>query len=280
MFVKLLKYDMRSVWRIWWIMALSVLGMSVVGGVGLRIVLALIEADIFPFFIFLGFILVFACVMAIVASAVGTELLVFIRFYKNFFTDEGYLTFTLPVSRKNLLFSKTVNALIWTVAQAILMFICIFLVILIGVPVSVGYDFFRELTFTFSALFAEVGLWSVIYALEILFLIICSILFSISLIHFCITMGAMLAKKAKVLAAIGIYYAANMIFSFGTQIIMVIFTLMMSAGLGELLDRAAPAMERGIIAVMLLIACCMMAAISGVMYFITLGKLERNLNLA
>ena len=280
MFVKLLKYDMRSVWRIWWIMALSVLGMSVVGGVGLRIVLALIEADIFPFFIFLGFILVFACVMAIVASAVGTELLVFIRFYKNFFTDEGYLTFTLPVSRKNLLFSKTLNALIWTAAQAILMFICIFLVILIGVPVSVGYDFFRELTFTFSALFAEVGLWSVIYALEILFLIICSILFSISLIHFCITMGAMLAKKAKVLAAIGIYYAANMIFSFGTQIIMVIFTLMMSAGLGELLDRAAPAMERGIIAVMLLIACCMMAAISGVMYFITLGKLERNLNLS
>ena len=280
MFVKLLKYDMRSVWRVWWIMALSVLGMSVVGGVGLRIVLALIEADIFPFFIFLGFILVFACVMAIVASAVGTELLVFIRFYKNFFTDEGYLTFTLPVSRKNLLFSKTLNALIWTAAQAILMFICIFLVILIGVPVSVGYDFFRELTFTFSALFAEVGLWSMIYALEILFLIICSILFSISLIHFCITMGAMLAKKAKVLAAIGIYYAANMIFSFGTQIIMVIFTLMMSAGLGELLDRAAPAMERGIIAVMLLIACCMMAAISGVMYFITLGKLERNLNLS
>ena len=280
MFVKLLKYDMRSVWRIWWIMALSVLGMSVVGGVGLRIVLALIEADIFPFFIFLGFILVFACVMAIVASAVGTELLVFIRFYKNFFTDEGYLTFTLPVSRKNLLFSKTLNALIWTAAQAILMFICIFLVILIGVPVSVGYDFFRELTYTFSALFAEVGLWSVIYALEILFLIICSILFSISLIHFCITMGAMLAKKAKVLAAIGIYYAANMIFSFGTQIITVIFTLMMSAGLGELLDRAAPAMERGIIAVMLLIACCMMAAISGVMYFITLGKLERNLNLS
>ena len=280
MFVKLLKYDMRSVWRIWWIMALSVLGMSVVGGVGLRIVLALIEADIFPFFIFLGFILVFACVMAIVASAVGTELLVFIRFYKNFFTDEGYLTFTLPVSRKNLLFSKTVNALIWTVAQAILMFICIFLVILIGVPVSVGYDFFRELTFTFSALFAEIGLWSVIYALEILFLIICSILFSISLIHFCITMGAMLAKKAKVLAAIGIYYATNMIISFGMQIITVIFTLMMSAGLGELLDRAAPAMERGIIAVMLLIACCMMAAISGVMYFITLGKLERNLNLS
>ena len=280
MFVKLLKYDMRSVWRIWWIMALSVLGMSVVGGVGLRIVLALIEADIFPFFIFLGFILVFACVMAIVASAVGTELLVFIRFYKNFFTDEGYLTFTLPVSRKNLLFSKTLNALIWTAAQAILMFICIFLVILIGVPVSVGYDFFRELTYTFSALFAEVGLWSVIYALEILFLIICSILFSISLIHFCITMGAMLAKKAKVLAAIGIYYAANMIFSFGTQIITVIFTLMMSAGLGELLDRAAPAMERGIIAVMLLIVCCMMAAISGVMYFITLGKLERNLNLS
>ena len=53
----------------------------------------------------MAMLLVIACVMAIIASAVVTELLVFVRFYKNFFTDEGYLTFTLPVSRKDLLLS-------------------------------------------------------------------------------------------------------------------------------------------------------------------------------
>ena len=280
MFVKLLKYDMRSVWRIWWIMALSVLGMSVVGGVGLKIVTALIEADRFSFLVLMAMLLVIACVMAIIASAVVTELLVFVRFYKNFFTDEGYLTFTLPVSRKDLLLSKTVNALIWTAAQAVLMFVCIFLVVLIGVPASVGEDFFRELTYTFSVVFADAGIWTVIYVLEVLVLVLLSMLFSISLIHFCITMGAMLAKKAKILAAIGIYYAVNMVISFGMQIFTLIFTLMMSAGLGELLDRAAPMMRCGIVAIMLLIACCMMATVSGVMYFITLGRLERNLNLA
>ena len=280
MLLKLLKYDMQSVSRIWWIMALSVLGMSVVGGVGLKIVTALIEADKFSFLVLMAMLLVIACVMAIVASAVVTELLVFVRFYKNFFTDEGYLTFTLPVSRKDLLLSKTVNALIWTVAQTVLMFVCIFLVVLIGIPTSVGGDFFWELIYTFSVVFAEAGLWSVVYVLEILVLILLSMLFSISLIHFCITMGAMLAKKAKILAAIGIYYAVNMIISFGMQIMTLIFTLMMSAGLSELLDRAAPMMRGGIVAVMLLIACCMMATVSGVMYFITLGRLERNLNLA
>ena len=280
MLLKLLKYDMQSVSRIWWIMALSVLGMSVVGGVGLKIVTALIEADKFSFLVLMAMLLVIACVMAIVASAVVTELLVFVRFYKNFFTDEGYLTFTLPVSRKDLLLSKTVNALIWTVAQTVLMFVCIFLVVLIGIPTSVGGDFFWELIYTFSVVFAEAGLWSVVYVLEILVLILLSILFSISLIHFCITMGAMLAKKAKILAAIGIYYAVNMIISFGIQIMTLIFTLMMGAGLSELLDRAAPMMRGGIVAVMLLIACCMMATVSGVMYFLTLGRLERNLNLA
>ena len=254
MLLKLLKYDMQSVSRIWWIMALSVLGMSVVGGVGLKIVTALIEADKFSFLVLMAMLLVIACVMAIVASAVVTELLVFVRFYKNFFTDEGYLTFTLPVSRKDLLLSKTVNALIWTVAQTVLMFVCIFLVVLIGIPTSVGGDFFWELIYTFSVVFAEAGLWSVVYVLEILVLILLSMLFSISLIHFCITMGAMLAKKAKILAAIGIYYAVNMIISFGMQIMTLIFTLMMGAGLSELLDRAAPMMRGGIVAVMLLIA--------------------------
>lgn len=280
MFVKLLKYDMRSVWRVWWIMSLSVLGMSLVGGVALKVIISLIEADSFPFVVFLAMLLIFACVMAIIASMVVTELLVFVRFYKNFFTDEGYLTFTLPVSRKDLLLSKTVNALIWTAAQTVLMFVCIFLLLLIGVPDHLGVDFFRELNYALSMVGAGAGAWGILYAVEGLILVLCSMIFSISLIHFCITMGAILAKKAKILAAIGIYYAVNMVITFVTQIFTTVFTWMLSAGLSDLLESAVPAMRGGIVAVMLLIACCMMAAVSAVMYFITLGRLERNLNLA
>ena len=43
------------------------------------------------------------------------------------------------------------------------------------------------------------------------------LVFSTSLVHFCITVGAVVAKKAKLLAAIGIYYLVNMGLSFVFQ---------------------------------------------------------------
>lgn len=280
MFLKCLKYDMRSVSRIWWLMAACVLGMSVVGGIALRVAVGLIEADRFPFLVFLGVLLVIACVLAIIASAVVTEILIYWRFYKNFFTDEGYLTFTLPVSRKTLLLSKTVNALIWTAAQVVLILVCVVLLVVLGIPAEAGIEALEGVLYGLSMIWAEVGAWGLIYAVEFLLLMLCGMLFSVSLIHFCITMGAMLAKKHKLLAAVGVYYVVNMAVSLVTQLLTIVFMFFIGGELTVLLSTVSVAMRGGIVALLLLIGCAMMASLACTMYFFMQTKLERNLNLA
>ena len=49
-----------------------------------------------------------------------TLVLMVYRFYKNLMTDEGYLMFTLPVSRSQLIWSKLLAALVWSILSVAL----------------------------------------------------------------------------------------------------------------------------------------------------------------
>ena len=57
----------------------------------------------------------------IIGCTVGTMLIICIRFYKTCYTDQGYLTHTLPVSSKQLLNAKIISA----VCAYLLIFLCI-----------------------------------------------------------------------------------------------------------------------------------------------------------
>lgn len=52
-------------------------------------------------------------VIAFIALIILTLVYIVMRFYRNFFTDEGYLMHTLPVRPISLVFSKLFNAWIW-----------------------------------------------------------------------------------------------------------------------------------------------------------------------
>ena len=49
-----------------------------------------------------------------------TLVLMVYRFYKNLMTDEGYLMFTLPVSRSQLIWSKLIVSMAWGILSAVL----------------------------------------------------------------------------------------------------------------------------------------------------------------
>lgn len=49
-----------------------------------------------------------------------TLVLMVYRFYKNLMTDEGYLMFTLPVSRSQLIWSKLIVSMVWGILSAVL----------------------------------------------------------------------------------------------------------------------------------------------------------------
>ena len=108
MLKKCLKYDLRAIHRIWWILAVSMLAASVVVAVCVRafsqnmwdMSMDTTGLDVFVTLFggagaVLGFIAMAACLSV-------SLILVYWRTYTHFYTDEGYLTFTLPVKRSTL----------------------------------------------------------------------------------------------------------------------------------------------------------------------------------
>ena len=140
MFKKCLKYDLRAVWKVWWILAVSVTGLCIVGSLGLRFFIQNVSMGEEPVStpIMIGSIfamlLFIASIIALIAFVVVTFILVYYRYYKNLFTDEGYLTFTLPVRRQTLYLSKTLNALIWEVASVVVVVLNVLFALLVVPP--------------------------------------------------------------------------------------------------------------------------------------------------
>jgi hypothetical protein len=67
--------------------------------------------------------------LSIVAMAIGTVVVIILRFYRNLLGDEGYLMMTLPVSREQLIFSKLLVATIWAICSGVLIFLSVLLLI-------------------------------------------------------------------------------------------------------------------------------------------------------
>lgn len=290
MFRKVLKYDFRAVGRLWWILALALTWISVLGAIALRSIISFTSMDMSRYTILTEVMLIgaiiflFASFIAICASGLLSQLLVYYRFYRNFYTDEGYLTFTLPVSRKTLLLSKTVNAFIWTVLSGALIIFCISIFIFIAPSTEYASRFYDSFFRVFlwggiTFLWDNLGAWLIVYVIEGILILSAYTLFSISLIHFCITTGAIVAKKYKLLAGIGIYYVANMAVSIAWQIIMLFGSAVFGGIYDEFLRNSSAAVQNGYTALVLLITFVGVSALALVAYTLTQQKLERKLNL-
>lgn len=59
-------------------------------------------------------------IMVITAAAFATAAVITVRFYKNLFSNQGYLTHTLPVTSGQHLLSKTISGSIWAILNILL----------------------------------------------------------------------------------------------------------------------------------------------------------------
>ena len=280
MLKKLLKYDMRAVFKVWWIGALISVASAIFGGV-----LSQIAGTIPPKTenVILGLIRTFClftaviCGLTLALSLVLTVVLTIIRFYRHFFTDEGYLTFTLPVSRRTLLFSKTLNAFIWYSLHIIIFFFSALLFWDLATPKEdIFLDFFSLIDWIFEFFWDELGAWLIVYTVEAILLPIVSLILSITLIHFCTTFASVLLKKARGIAGVGIFYALTSTFSLIGQLTLYIFGFAFISASPELLAGQ----ESASVALLLLITIAVIAAISAILYSVTQLLLDRKLNLA
>lgn len=98
----------------------------------------------------LSFGTLFMYIIMLVGLNYGIIIYMGVRFYKTMYTDEGYLTHTLPVSKHQILVSKILNSGLWT----ILMMIGIELSVVVLVLSMIG-AFFPD-SYTWADLWREI----------------------------------------------------------------------------------------------------------------------------
>jgi hypothetical protein len=159
-------------------------------------------------------LLIFALVVIISSVVIFTYVYIGYHFYKKVFTDQGYLTNTLPVTPTQLLLSKGLAAVPWLLIDI--------LVIIISCLILAGTkDLFSSFRLVWPVMLSQMGQMPLLVALTI-FAIILSPFQMIITLFFSVTVGN-LASTHKVLASIAAYigiYILQQIFGFIELIII------------------------------------------------------------
>ena len=286
MFRKLLKYDLKAIYRIWCIMAAVLMGVTLLSSLCLRISVDKMfnageEVGALTAIFFLFSVLTFIVYMAVLSiSSAATTLLNCLRFYQNCYTDQGYLTFTLPDTRRQLLLSKTVNAVIWQTAQILLIFLSLGIFFLIFWPAIAGAGVpFPQLGQLFSMLQISGG-WFVAYLPTLLLCAVAASVYSISFLFLCITLGSVIFKKHKLIGAVGVYLGFNFVISIASSVFSLFGASALTSGIQQLLWNASPNAAAGVICLLLLAYAVIMATVGITFYLITPTLIDRKLNWA
>ena len=168
-------------------------------------------ADVVAFIIGAIFIiLVIGFFVMMCVCAVAVFVLMVRRFYSSFFTDEGYLTFTLPVTVDCHILTKTVSMMIWTVISDVVILVSLgafFGGIYIITPESFTMSEYDKLVF--EAVISQIF---EMYGGSIVFGIISAIFSGIAsylLLFFSISVGCMLTKKNRFIVCAASYLIIN-----------------------------------------------------------------------
>lgn len=281
MLKKLLKYDLKSIFKYWWIAAVSATALSVLGGFCARILVdaASEEIEIAPPAVLTvsATLLLILAIMALGAFSLISLILLFVRLYKNFFTDEAYLTFTLPVKRSTHLNSKLILGLITQFATSAVIILNAALIIVIGFAEELfKKEVWEEFIKGLQEVLKEADVYFWIFAVEMLLISLLVSFASLLFIYACITFASMITKKAKIITAIGIYYGATGIVSFVVQMIY----LFGIDNIITLIDKLPDNLEGLVVVLIALVVLLFVAMICALLYTFEHWMLDRKLNLA
>ena len=272
MLKKCLKYDLRSGALIWVIMAVCVIALSIPAGISFDRINLQTDPVIIQI---VEMIFIIVEYIGIIGFMLVTQFLIYYRYYKNFFTDEGYLTFAIPIKRSTLLNSKIIGALIYQFAT--------FLIIGIAGAVIAsfqrGYEM-EEIKQDLWAIVEDMGVWTGFLVLDIFLLTFMSVLLMTLFTYLCITVSCSIANRNKLIVTFCVWYGVcNFILPIVFTVIMFYVMSMMSLGMSAFpsLFSETPAPY---ICVLLLLFAIMILAINTLMYRIITEYLERKLNLS
>jgi hypothetical protein len=217
---KLIKHDFKSLSRVLFPTQLAVLGATVIATIGFAINMrgnfnSAVENGSMQLIRFLFGSISVLMLIAIVAASFLVMFIIFERFYKSFMCSEGYLTFTLPVTTTELLWSKLITAMIWSFISGIVIIICMNIFVLFGTGNSgiVNTEVYRQLITMKREIISTLGGKLVLPTIEFILLMIISTAYKILQVYLALIIGGIVSQKHKILAGIGFYFVISIVVS-------------------------------------------------------------------
>lgn len=273
MFRKLLKYEFKSQQKLFTVLSFAALGAGLVGGLVLWLLVDVLEkvenstaaavGSVLSTFLLIGVIL------AIVAYVVAVWILLLYRFYKHHFSQEGYLTFTLPVTTHQTLLASILNLVLWELI-ALAVFACAMCMIFAPSLAFAWKESIPEIKMVFQDFKAAFSYMEGGYLAVQILVTVSSWLYAVIVPLTCISLGCLLSKKYRILISFAIYYGLQMAVSMVTGVISVIITV---AGL------AAGNEGDGLIYLSMVIPCVLQLGLAIGGYFLTHRMVKNKLNL-
>lgn len=235
MLAKLLKYDFRALNRVMLPLQAGVLLATIVGSIVMRLAISGINngvnnfissnsanLPIEPILSFFAITMVILVFTAVAASSYVTLFLIARHFYQSFFQDDGYLTFTLPVTTAKSLLSKTIAGFVWMLINACILVLAVLLISLVGFASEglINADAVNVYGEIFSYVSNVPGF---ILVFEVTVFALLALVQGLLHVYVSLTIGSVVAKTHKVLAGIGIYIAINIVVSTIVSIVSAIF---------------------------------------------------------
>ncbi len=152
---KLWKHEWKSTWRVCCMMLLGLALITLFGWISFQAPLwqSAVSGRSYngpSVWDLLSFGTLFMYIIMLVGINYGVFIYMGVRFYKTMYTDEGYLTHTLPVSKHQILVSKILNSGLWSVLMEVGIFLSVMALMfsMIGAMLPEGYtwaDVWREI---------------------------------------------------------------------------------------------------------------------------------------
>lgn len=196
---KLTKYEFKATARVFLPFYLAVFGVTLINKCFLllnsRVELSGIVGTVFSL---ISTLMMIVGVIMIAATLFLTFFMILQRFYKNLFTDEGYLMHTLPVKAGTHISAKLIASSVWTVVSISVVILAIFLLIVNGEAIDLIKGFFAALPEIIKAFESTMGI-NFYWALTV-FIAMAVITLPCSILSFylSITLGSVLMPKHKI----------------------------------------------------------------------------------
>lgn len=211
---KLLKYDFIAMTRMLFPACIIVLAIA-----GINRIIQFFENDTAVYNIVFDSS-VAALVIAVVVLLVCSIIFGITYFYKNLFTGEGYLTFTLPVRTGQIIFSKVFVAVAYFVITVAVSLAALF----IATAGEVLSELFKAAGYVLALFTDAFGYHTAVWIF--LFVIGCILFAALKFLLFygCISIGQM-AHKSRKLAAFGVYFGYYLFKQIIGTVFIILFTL-------------------------------------------------------